>query len=204
MLQTQTVSTELLELLNNIMKSDFFSDFILVGGTALALQIGHRNSIDIDMFGNSIIDEDAFIDELNRFGKVEKLQKTKNILIVSVNNIKVDFVNYHYPLLEDFKNIDGVRMASKKDIAAMKLNAISGRGSRKDFIDLFFLLKEFSLEEMIKFYDDKYEDGSHFLMIKSLTYFEDANFQESPEIFEKFDWEKCKQTITKEYLKLML
>jgi len=155
MLQTQTVSTELLELLNNIMKSDFFSDFILVGGTALALQIGHRNSIDIDMFGNSIIDEDAFIDELNRFGRVEKLQKTKNILIVSVNNIKVDFVNYRYPLLEDFKNIDGVRMASKKDIAAMKLNAISGRGSRKDFIDLFFLLKEFSLEEMIKFYDDK-------------------------------------------------
>lgn len=203
MLQTQTISTELLELLNNIMKSEFFSDFILVGGTALALQIGHRNSIDIDMFGNSIIDEDAFIDELKRFGKVEKLQKTKNILIVSVNNIKVDFVNYRYPLLEDFKNIDGVRMASKKDIAAMKLNAISGRGSRKDFIDLFFLFKEFSLEEMIKFYDEKYEDGSHFMMIKSLTYFEDADFQESPEVFEEFDWEKCKQTITKEYLTLM-
>lgn len=204
MLQTQAVSAELLELLKNIMKSEVFSDFILVGGTALALQIGHRDSVDIDMFGNYLIDEDAFLDELKKFGKVEKLQKTKNILIVSINNIKVDFVNYRYPLLEDFLVVDGVRMASKKDIAAMKLNAISGRGSKKDFIDLFFLLEEFSLEEMITFYDSKYEDGSHFMLIKSLTYFDDANFQDSPEIFKEFDWEKCKQTIKEEYLKLIV
>lgn len=204
MLQTQAVSPELLELLNNIMKSEIFSDFILVGGTALALQIGHRDSVDIYMFGNCLIDEDAFMEELTRFGKVEKFQKTKNILIVSVNNIKVDFVNYRYPLLENVLDVDGVRMASKKDISAMKLNAISGRGSKKDFIDLFFLLREFSLEEMIKFYDTKYEDGSHFMLIKSLTYFEDADIQNSPEIFKEFDWEKCKKTIKEEYLKLII
>ncbi len=204
MLQTQTVSPELLELLKQIMKSEFFSDFILVGGTALALQIGHRDSIDIDMFGNCLIDEDAFIDELEQFGKVIKLQKTKNILILSLNNIKVDFVNYRYPLLEDFKTIDGIRLASTKDIAAMKLNAISGRGSKKDFIDLFFLLNEFSLEQMMTFYNEKYQDGSYFMVMKSLTYFDDAEYQDSPEIFKKFDWENCKQKIIREYLKLNL
>ena len=140
MLQTQTVSPELLELLNKIMKSEVFSDFILVGGTALALQIGHRNSVDIDMFGNSEINPDIFIDELKKFGEVKLIQKSKHILIVSVDNIKVDFVNHIYPFLEKQIIIDGIRMASKKDISAMKLSAISGRGSRKDYIDLYFLL----------------------------------------------------------------
>ncbi len=202
MLQTQTVSPELLELLNKIMKSEVFSDFILVGGTALALQIGHRNSVDIDMFGNSEINPDIFIDELKKFGEVKLIQKSKHILIVSVDNIKVDFVNHIYPFLEKQIIIDGIRMASKKDISAMKLSAISGRGSRKDFIDLYFLLNEFSLNDMIKFYDSKYEEGSYFLVLKSLTHFDDADIQQSPIIFKDFNWEKAKLKIVEEFEKL--
>lgn len=202
MLQTQTVSPELLELLKFISKSEVFKDFILVGGTSLALQIGHRNSVDIDMFGKSIIDEEAFIEELSRFGKVEKIQQTKNLLMLMVNHIKIDFVNYRYPFLENFKTIEDIRLASKKDIAAMKLNAISGRGSKKDFIDLYFLLKEFSLNEMMKFYDEKYEEGSYFMVMKSLTYFEDADEQESPKMYKDFDWEIAKNKIVEEFNKL--
>lgn len=202
MLQTQTVSTELLELLKFISKSEVFKDFILVGGTSLALQIGHRNSVDIDMFGKSIIDEEAFIEELSKFGKVEKIQQTKNLLMLMVNYIKIDFVNYRYPFLENFKTIEDIRLASKKDIAAMKLNAISGRGSKKDFIDLFFLLEEYSLNEMMKFYDEKYEEGSYFMVMKSLTYFEDADEQESPKMYKNFDWEIAKRKIVEEFKKL--
>ena len=122
MLQTQTVSPELLELLEKIMKLNQFDSFLLVGGTSLALQIGHRNSIDIDLFGKCEIDEELFTRTLNEFGIFEVFKRSKNILITSVNGVKVDFVNYQYPLLKKHLIVDGIRMASKEDIAAMKCN----------------------------------------------------------------------------------
>lgn len=202
MLQTQTVSPKLLELLKAIMNENAFSSFALAGGTSLALQIGHRNSVDIDLFGKSEIDKNLFYDILNSYGSVTTLQSTKNILVLSIDNIKTDFVNYQYPLLEDVLLIDSIRLLSKSDIAAMKLNAILGRGSKKDFIDLYFLLQEFSLKEMIAFYNRKYPDGSAFLVLKSLTYFEDADLQPEPEMYVDFNWSRCKEKIIMEFSKL--
>ena len=202
MLQTQTVVPKLMELLNKIMSEKLFSDFNLVGGTALALQIGHRNSIDIDLFGNSEIDTQLFIEKLSEFGKVTVTQSTKNILITEINDVKVDFVNYKYPIISEQLFIENIRMLSTKDIAAMKLNAIAGRGGKKDFIDLYFLLDKFSLGEMLSFYDQKYNDGSLFMVQRSLTYFEDADLQQQPQMFQNFDWETCKQKIINEVIKL--
>lgn len=202
MLQTQTVVPELMELLKKIMSEKLFSDFNLVGGTSLALQMGHRNSIDIDLFGNSEINSELFIEKLSEFGEVKVAQSTKNILITKINDVKVDFVNYKYPLLSECLFIENIRMLSTKDIAAMKLNAIAGRGSKKDFIDLYFLLNEFSLDEILSFYEKKYLDGSIFMVQKSLTYFEDANPQLQPKMFLNFNWETCKQKIIEEVLKL--
>lgn len=198
MLQTQTVVPQLLELLNKIMSEKLFSEFNLVGGTALALQMGHRNSIDIDLFGNKEIHSDLFINKLSDLGQIKVLQSTKNILVTNINNIKVDFVNYKYPLLSECLFEDNIRMLSKRDIAAMKLNAIAGRGSKKDFIDLYFLLKEFSLEQILSSYEEKYKDGSVFMVQKSLTYFDDADLQQQPKMFIDFDWENCKKTILKQ------
>ena len=204
MLQTQTVRSELLELLNNIMKSEIFSDFILVGGTALALQLGHRNSVDIDMFGHQEINAELFIKELQKFGNVEVKSTSKNILICEVNGVKVDFVNHIYPFLFDQLLIENVRMASIKDIAAMKLNAIEGRGSRKDFVDLYFLLKEISLVEMIELYRQKYKNHNDFMMLQSLNYFYDAEKTPLPKMFKSFDWDVCKEFINAEHKKLKL
>ena len=197
MLQTQTIQPKLLELLKKIMSSTIFNGFNLVGGTSLALQIGHRFSVDIDMFGKGEIDEFEFVDELSNFGKVIVIKKSKNVLILSVNGIKVDFVNYKYPLLEEITIVENIRLASDKDIAAMKLNAIAGRGSRKDFIDLHYLLQKYSLKEMIAFYNTKYADGSEFMVLKSLTYFEDAESEEIPILFQKLDWNEIKFSIQK-------
>jgi hypothetical protein len=202
MLQTQTVVPELMELLKKIMSEKLFSDFNLVGGTSLALQMGHRNSIDIDLFGNSEINSELFIEKLSEFGDVKVAQSTKNILITKINDFKVDFVNYKYPLITDFLFVDNIRMLSFKDISAMKLNAIAGRGSKKDFIDLYFLLNKFSLEDILSFYEKKYQDGSIFMVQKSLTYFEDADSQQQPQMFLDFNWETCKQKIIEEVLKL--
>lgn len=186
------------------MESDFFSDFILVGGTALALQIGHRNSIDLDFFGNKEIDEDKILSELEKYGNVEKKAGSKNILVCSVNNIKVDFVNHKYPFLDKTMIVENIRMASPKDISAMKLNAIEGRGTKKDFIDLFFLLEKFSLNQMIEFYNQKYINHTDFMMLKSLTYFTDADLFPQPKMFVDFDWENCKEKIMEAYFKLEL
>lgn len=195
MLQTHTIQPKLLELLKKLMSSSVFKDFNLVGGTSLSLQIGHRFSIDIDMFGNSEIDEFEFKEELSKFGNPIILKKSKNIIIFSVDGIKVDFVNYKYPLIEEIKEIESVRLVSDKDIAAMKLNAIAGRGSKKDFIDLYFLLKKYSLSEMISFYNEKYLDGSEFMVLKSLTYFDDADNEEMPLMFENIEWDEIKKSI---------
>jgi predicted nucleotidyltransferase component of viral defense system len=202
MLQTQTVSPKLLELLNKIMKLNQFNEFLLVGGTSLALQIGHRNSIDIDLFGDCEIEEELFTNTLSKLGTFEVFKRSRNILITSIDDVKVDFVNYQYPLLKKKLVIDGIRLASKEDIAAMKLNAIVGRGSKKDFIDLYFLLNDFSLNQMIDFYIKKYFDGSKFMVVKSLSFFSDADLEQTPPVFSDFDWEVCKHKILFEVSKL--
>ena len=196
MLQTATVSESLLEFLKELMISPLFSDYILVGGTALALQIGHRNSIDIDLFGSKEIDGLIF-KSFFKSKEISLIQESKNILVLKVDNIKIDFVNYKYPLLDDISTIDNIRLASLKDIAAMKLSAIAGRGSKKDFVDLYYLLNYFTLEQMITFYNTKYNDGSEFLVRKSLTYFEDADSEPMPRMMNDITWEDIKSHISK-------
>lgn len=202
MLQTKTVSPELLELLDKISNSDFFSDFILVGGTALALQIGHRNSIDLDFFGRKEIDEILFLEELSKIGDAKKIGGSKNIFVGTIDGVKIDFVNHIYKFIDPIIIDEGVKMASVKDIAAMKLNAIEGRGTKKDFIDLYFLLEIFTLPEMISFFNEKYPDHTEFMMMKSLSYFEDADHFPEPVMYRSFDWEICKQKIKDELTKL--
>ena len=196
MLHLSAVDTSALELLKFLMSITEFEKLRLVGGTALALQLGHRKSIDLDLFGELDFED---IDITKTFNKYEEkvifIKKSKNINILSIDNVKVDFVNYSYPWLKDFLELDGIRLASIKDIAAMKLSAITGRGSRKDFIDLFFLLQKNNLKEILSFYKEKYFDGSEYLVLKSLTYFEDAESDPDVEMLENTSWSEVKQYI---------
>ena len=188
MLYYKTITEQTLELLTKLQKIHDFSLLRLVGGTGLALQIGHRVSIDIDLFGQLNGDEFSMAENINSIGKAIQLKKSKNINIYTINDIKVDFVNYYYPWLEKPIIENQLTLASKKDIAAMKLAAITGRGTKKDFIDLYFLLKDFSLSEMLCFYKDKYADGTEFLVLKSLTYFDDAEEDEEPIMIVNINW----------------
>ena len=198
MLYYKTIDSKILELLKNILKVEIFNNLRLVGGTSLALQIGHRNSVDLDFFGKLEADEYAISNALNQIGEVKLLYKTENINICTVDGIKVDIVNYPYPWLADVIEEDNLHMAAKKDIAAMKLAAIIGRGTKKDFIDLYFLLKYYSLSQLIAFYEQKYHDGSVFMVLRSLVYFDDADGELMPKMFEELDWEKVKQKISEE------
>lgn len=195
MLQEKAVAPRLLELLKYLMQQPELNRFVLVGGTALALQFGHRESVDADLFGLQPLDEIDFSGILAQFGEVNLLKKSKSIEVYQVDSIKVDVVNYRYKLLKPILEADHIRMASPEDIAAMKLSAIAGRGSKKDFIDLYFLMNHFSIDEMMNFYKKKYSDGSEFAVMKSLTYFEDADSEAMPKMFENVEWEAIKQTI---------
>ena len=172
-----------------------FSGLRLVGGTGLALQLGHRHSIDIDLFGSVEFENLNTNRIFEKHKSVNLIKKSKNINIDAINGIKVDFVNYTYPWLNDEIIEDGMRIEAVSDIAAMKLSAIAGRGSKKDFVDLYWLLKHYSLKRLLEFYENKYTDGSTFLVIKSLTYFEDAESDEMPVLTKPVSWEEIKQTV---------
>ncbi len=175
-----------------------FANLRLVGGTALALYLGHRKSIDLDLFGEIDFEDINTAKLFTDYKSVTTLKKSKNINIFSIDNVKVDFVNYSYPWLQQQLLIDNIRLAGIEDIAAMKLAAITGRGSKKDFVDIYFLLKKYSLREMLDFYRQKYFDGSEYLVLKSLTYFDDAEKDNGLEMLVDISWEKVKKRILDE------
>ncbi|MFZ4543624.1 MAG: nucleotidyl transferase AbiEii/AbiGii toxin family protein [Saprospiraceae bacterium] len=196
MLHYSTIFPETLGLLKKLMKISELSDFSLAGGTALALQIGHRISYDLDLFADSTIENELILDLLHPIIKVEILQQTKNILILDAEGIKLDFVKYRYPTLSAVNEIEEIRLYSIKDIAAMKLAAIAGRGRKRDFVDLYFLLKEFKLTEIVNFYLQKYSDSSEMMMVRSLSYFDDANNDEDVVLTIPLEWDMIKLEIS--------
>jgi predicted nucleotidyltransferase len=204
MLHYETVDEGTLGLLKQLQSLSILSEMRLVGGTSLALQIGHRKSIDIDLFGILSADYENLMDELKTLGEVVPLKNSKNIHSLLINEIKVDIVNYEYNWLTNKIKTDNIHLATIEDIAAMKLNAIIGRGSKKDFIDLFFILKDYSLATLIDFYSKKYNDGSTFLVLKSLTYFEDADMEEMPFMFNNIDWKTIKDNIKKAHAEYII
>lgn len=169
----------------------------LVGGSALALHLGHRTSVDLDLFGKIETDEFGISSAVNSLGNAKILKKSPNIFIYIINSIKVVFVNYPFAWLDSETVEDGIRLAGMRDIAAMKLSAITGRGTKKDFIDLYFLLRVFTLKEMLGFYSRKFPEASEFLVLKSLTYFGDAENDETPTIFEDITWPEIKDFLKK-------
>lgn len=116
MLHYTVVDSETLELLKTLMQADYFREFRLVGGTALALQIGHRKSLDLDLFIGDDFDTDATASELRKIGEVRIIAERRNTLNLTIDGIKVDLIAYRYPLIRDILVIDGIRMYSKEDM----------------------------------------------------------------------------------------
>lgn len=195
MLYYTTIESSALELLKKLQELPGLKNTFLVVGTALALQLGHRKSVDLDLFGEVSIDSLQLVQELSKVGKTIILKNSANIHIFSVDGIKVDVVNYSYPWLEEYLDIDGIRLAGLRDICAMKLAAVTGRGTKKDFIDIYFLLQHFSMREIQDFYAQKYTDGSWFSVLKSLSYFEDAEAEPMPFMLKSLNWPEVKEFI---------
>jgi Nucleotidyl transferase AbiEii toxin, Type IV TA system len=146
MLHRKTIAAPTLGLLKDITAIPQLSAFNLAGGTSLALQIGHRLSVDLDFFGHRPFQTQEILDLLQPIGQVRMMSQSRNILVLNVEGVKVDFVNYRYPLITEVIHTEGLRLLDLPDIAAMKLAAIAGRGRKRDFIDIYFLLTLRSLK----------------------------------------------------------
>ena len=197
MLQSATVHPATLALLKKIMQSPALQQFNLVGGTALALQIGHRISIDLDLFTEEDYDDVLVLQSLAPFGELDVLVNNPPFLQLKLDNIKVDFLKFPYPLIQDFTEMDQVRLVTVENIAMMKLLAIARRGSKKDFVDLFFILKQYSLGELVQLFEKKLPHIDMFHILKSLTYFEDAELDADPKMILKASWSEIKKNIIK-------
>lgn len=199
MLSLQTVLPNTLELLKVLMQQPLLKDMRLVGGTSLALQYGHRRSVDLDFFGTTTEDIDELTKMMQDCSKdLVKGGCTKRIKTYFLNSVKVDVVNYDYKWIDEPVIEEGIRLASPKDIAAMKVNAVMGRGTKKDFVDVYFLLKHYSFDELIQFYLQKYTDGSEYRALLSMSYFADADPQPMPFMLQQVDWDTIKDEIKRQ------
>ena len=198
MLYYNTIEPTTLELLRQLQNISILSKTQLVGGTSLALQIGHRKSIDIDLFGEIDCEQYDLVEALSDLGSLTIIKESKNIHVYQLNGVKLDIVNYKYPWIKSPFIEDNIRLATLEDIAAIKISAIIGRGTKKDFIDIAFLLENFSLKEILGFYENKYSESSLFMAIKSLTYFDDAENEPMPYMLKNKSWSEIKERILKE------
>lgn len=181
-----------------------FQQFNLVGGTSLSLQIGHRISIDLDLFTYEEYESATILQALQSLGNLDILVNKPPFLQVRLDDVKMDFLKFPYPFVQEYEEIDGVRLVSIENIAIMKLSAIARRGVKRDFFDLYFILERYSLEELVGMFETKLPHVDMFHILKSLTYFDDAEPDGDPKMLMKITWKDVKKVITqkvKDYLK---
>jgi predicted nucleotidyltransferase component of viral defense system len=180
------------------MQDERLSDFKLAGGTSLELYLGHRKSIDFDLFTEKSFDASSVEKHLIEKYDFKGDFLERNTIKGSINDIKVDCITHNYPYVENpITTKDGIRMYGIKDIAAMKLSVIADDGTRlKDFIDIACLSTKLSLSDMLKAYQQKYKNSNPIRPLKGLTYFKDINFNEPIQMIQgKYNWDKIEERL---------
>jgi predicted nucleotidyltransferase component of viral defense system len=192
------------ELLPKLTTVQRISNFYLSGGTALALQLGHRESIDLDFFTQKDFDPQTLQQELENINSLQNTRLDKGTLNTYMNDVKLQFLHYPYHLIEKPQIWEGIQISSVIDIACTKLITISDRGSKKDFIDLYVILKTYSLPNLFTKLEEKYPNTNYNEphILKSLVFFADADHQPMPKMHTEIEWGEVKSTIIQEVKKI--
>lgn len=176
MLHKETVEPGTLDLIKLLMADEMLQDFFLVGGTALSLLIGHRMSIDIDLFTEREFDALKVKLHLEQAYKMTDGKNVGNAVIGFINDVKIDLITHKYPLIKPLQVLEEIRITSLEDIGAMKLNAIRNDGSRlKDFVDMYYLLEHYPFQLLGSAFEKKYQNVNIQLAGNSLLYFKDID-----------------------------
>ncbi len=176
------------------------SGFYLGGGSAVALHYGHRLSHDLDFFTPEPFPEKALTEQLSPLGRFELDRLTRGTIVGRLNGVRLACFHYPYPLLEATEDFAGARIARPLDLGAMKLAAISARGARRDFIDLYWILQSYPLDQLLTAYTRKYGASERALphLLRSLAYFQDADAEPMPRMLADTDWEAVKLRLSTE------
>lgn len=195
MLHHETVSPRALDLLRRLCEFLPLRPFALAGGTSLALRFGHRISVDLDFFSSEAFENDALTADLRSAFEFDHRRSGPTGIAGFIDDVRLDFVRYRYPLIEDVESIDGVRLVSLPDVSAMKLSAITNRGAKKDFFDLHELVRRFGLDVIFGHYRLKYPETDSMMMLRSLAYFEEAELEDAPKSLTGVTWPQVKSDL---------
>lgn len=202
---SETVSPDTARLIEKIKNRSWLSSYYLAGGTALALHLGHRTSIDLDFFTQSDMEEMTMVEYLRSAGDLQLDHVGEGTILGNLDGVRVSFLKYPYRLLDPLTEWNGIPVASIHDIALMKIVAILQRGSIKDFIDMFFIVREFKpLDVLIPELSLKYV-RVHFntnSILRSLCYFEDAEKEPMPRMIAACNREEVKEFFVNEVKRL--
>lgn len=208
MLHFETVEPDTLSLLNQLMEIPALEQFSLVGGTALSLLYGHRMSIDLDLFSNKPFENPDIIVALKKTFGDNFIMEDKPVrfgIFCYINDVKIDIIRHPHPQIRPELNIEGIRMFSTEDIVAMKVQAILGRGKKKDFWDIAELLKYYSVNDFVTLHKEKFATQNLLITVpQALTYFADADESEDPISLNNQTWSSVRDFIQGEvrsYLK---
>lgn len=194
MLRFDAVPVPVHHLLSHLAPLPALSGFFLAGGTSLALRFGHRLSVDLDFFTTDPFDPEELFKGLG-LPDAMVVGRTVGSLTLDASGTKLDFLRHAYPLIREPETHGEVRLLSVPDVAAMKLNAIANRGSKKDFFDLCELMKGHPLSEMLDFFEAKYLNADRFIVLRSLAWFEDAEMEPDPVSNTGLSWAEVKDQV---------
>jgi hypothetical protein len=179
--------------------------WVLAGGTGLALQLGHRISVDLDFFRANSFDTDEIITGIAELGRVVVQNRSPGTLHLVLDGLRISYLAAEAPLLFAGTPYRGLVVADSRDIAVMKVVAIGGRGSRKDFVDLYFYLRSGgSLESVFSMMHRRFAgiDYNEYHLLKSLVFFGDAETEPMPRMLRHADWSEIKSLIVREVQRL--
>jgi hypothetical protein len=179
--------------------------FYLAGGTGLALHLGHRLSEDLDFFHQELFDENLLLQRLQTLPAVSVLSTAAHTLHINAASVKVSFLGYSYPLLFPLSDFRGVRVAAPLEIACMKVGAIASRGAKRDFVDLHAAAQRSGLAEILRLFDGKYAEANYSKLhvLKSLTFFDDAERDPLPQMLVPLEWDEVKRFFRAEVPRLL-
>lgn len=197
---TNTLSKNAARALAILEDSGVLSGAYLAGGTACALQLGHRVSLDLDFFSEKEFNTEIILGQLKKLPGFKFDQTEQWTILGSFPKVKFSYFYYQYGLIKKPVLFSKTNLASLEDIAAMKIDAICSRGKKRDFIDLYFLIEKFSSEHILKYYEKKFGKLSNNIVhiMRSLDYFVDADADDDPQMLIPVDWEEVKEFFRKE------
>jgi hypothetical protein len=197
----ETLTPACVRLVEKLVDNPMSQQFYLVGGTALALQLGHRLSIDIDLFTQKEFNPRAWLSQINTLPNPRDIQLSNNYLYGLFGGVKMEMMYFAYKPYKEFGEWNGLKLLHPEDIGMFKLLAIIGRNRKKDIIDLYFIDKEvIPLKDLVQRFVEEYDQGDINLLKQLEQLFDDNQIEESemPRMLIDIDWAVAYNTVKRQ------